>query len=323
MGKGEQASEGPLAQRSATPVPLWRDPLWLFMALGALVYGGETLWRASLGAQRGLAGHVASGAPSEDGAILISAPLLERWASEHETAGRPFDGVARQARIDQHVEQEALLREARLMGLDREDLIVRRRLLQKMRFLLEDLAEIPEPSEADLQSWLESRRDQYRRRARLSLEHRFFSADRRPGDQARRDALRALEVLQREEGEGALSRDGGPRGDPFVLGVHFKRRTQAQLARSFGAPFAEAVMSLSAGQWRGPIKSSYGQHLVMISERAEARDATLEEVRPQVLADWLAAARRRAAQAAIAEMVQRHSVVIEDDVHQGTSPSSK
>lgn len=302
----------------------WRDPLWLFLVSGALIYAGELAWRAAWGAPADFA----VGAAVETGPIVISAPLLAQWASEHEAAGRPFDDAARQARIDQYVEQEALLREARLMGLEREDLIVRRRLLQKMRFLLEDLADIPEPYDADLQAWLDARPDKYRRAARVSLTHRFFSADRRPGGQARRDAQRALEVLGRGQRQGRaveadLSDGEVVRGDPFVLGASFKRRTQAQLTRTFGEPFAEAAMALAPGQWRGPIRSSYGQHLVLVGERTVARDATLEEARAEVLTDWLADARRRAAQAAIAGLIERHGVRVDDGDAQNASPRLK
>ena len=40
-----------------------------------------------------------------------------------------------------------------VLGLDRDDMIVRRRLAQKMEFLAEDLSTVPEPTNAELETW--------------------------------------------------------------------------------------------------------------------------------------------------------------------------
>ncbi len=66
--------------------------------------------------------------------------IRERWAAQW---GRPPTGRELEGLIDEAVREEILYREARRRGLDRGDAIIRRRLAQKMTFLLEDSAEAP------------------------------------------------------------------------------------------------------------------------------------------------------------------------------------
>jgi len=52
-----------------------------------------------------------------------------------------------------YVEEQALMREAQRLGLGNDDTIIRRRLAQKMRFLIEDVDVPKEPDEATLNAW--------------------------------------------------------------------------------------------------------------------------------------------------------------------------
>ena len=57
--------------------------------------------------------------------------------------------------IESYVREEILYREAVAMGLEKDDSVVRRRMAQKVKFLFEDISTPPEPSDADLQTYLE------------------------------------------------------------------------------------------------------------------------------------------------------------------------
>ncbi|HET9233834.1 MAG TPA: peptidyl-prolyl cis-trans isomerase, partial [Candidatus Eisenbacteria bacterium] len=56
--------------------------------------------------------------------------------------------------VNDFVREEVLMREAVALGLDRDDVIVRRRLAQKMEFLAEDAASVMEPTDLDLRTYL-------------------------------------------------------------------------------------------------------------------------------------------------------------------------
>ena len=72
--------------------------------------------------------------------IEISAGLIERlqetWTKQRK---RPPTAEELQGLVDGHLKEEIFYREALQMGLDQNDTIIRRRLTQKMGFLIEDL----------------------------------------------------------------------------------------------------------------------------------------------------------------------------------------
>jgi hypothetical protein len=244
--------------------PLWREPLLHFLLIGGVLYGLDAARAPETSAAEGVEPIV----------------VLPSMAPE----------AARQL-----VEEEALYREAKRLGLDQGDLVVRRRLVQKMEFLLEDLAAPPPPDEADLRAWLAAHPDKYRAPARVTLEHVYFSRDRRK-DAVGADALAALQAPD------------AAAGDPFLGGRRFEQRTEQDLARTFGPDFAAAVMKLEPGRWGGPVASAYGRHLVRVESFSPAAPATLEDVRARVEADVVEARRREAAAKARAEIVARYPI---------------
>ena len=62
-------------------------------------------------------------------------------------------------------------------------------------------------------------------------------------------------------------------GDSFMLGQRFDALSAGDIARQFGDTFSKAIDGLSPDQWHGPIASSFGVHLVFVSERTEGRRA--------------------------------------------------
>ena len=184
--------------------------------------------------------------------------------------------------IDAYVADEILVREALALGLDRGDVIVRRRLIQKMQLLTEDLEPAPEPSEADLEAWLAGHREAYAVPLRVSLEHVFVDRSQRD------DPAGAAAALRTALAAGA---DPAGLGDPFLLGRALSRRTERELAGAFGPRFAAQAVALTPGAWSEPLPSSYGMHLVRVTERLPARSPDLSEVRPAVRHDWIEAQR--------------------------------
>jgi len=195
------------------------------------------------------------------------------------------------ALLERYLDNEVLYREALAQGLDRGDIIVRRRLIQKMEFVLEASEPIANPSDAELQQYLDTHAERYATRARVSLAHVFVSTDRH-GDAAESQAA----ALQAQLAAGA---DPAPLGDPFLRGREFKLYTEAELAGIFGAAFVQAVMPLPVGAWSRPLRSSFGWHVVRLDQRTPGRVPEVREVRDSVLRDWLEERRTAAGRSAL------------------------
>src|SRR6185437_1382394 len=75
---------------------------------------------------------------------------------------------------DRYVREEALFREASAMGLAEGDYVIRRRLVQKMLYLLDDTAtESFAPSDATLLSYYHAHEDRYRDAPTMTFTHVF------------------------------------------------------------------------------------------------------------------------------------------------------
>lgn len=191
--------------------------------------------------------------------------------------------------IDDYVTEEVLYREAAALGLDRSDYIIRQRMVDKMRFLLTDLAGTETvPATAELQSWLEANRALYRIEPSASFTHVFIDAAGKSDEQA----LAQAQALQAELNSGKAAFDDAPRyGDRFPYLRNYVERTLGFIAGHFGESFAALLQELSpaAGLWQGPLRSEHGYHLVMLTALAPGREPALEEVSAQVTRDLVAA----------------------------------
>ena len=170
-------------------------------------------------------------------------------------------------------DEQADYEEALALGLDRSDLVVRRRLVQRLELRALAWARATEPSDAEFAALLAREPERFALPACIRLTHVYLSRDRHGAALAAADRALASRLV----GLGPESASG--LGDPFLLGAQPPPLTQAELAASFGEAFAHAVAVLPTGRWSGPIASSYGLHRVFVQERMPGRVARLEEVR--------------------------------------------
>src|SRR5678809_1377522 len=81
------------------------------------------------------------------------------------------------AMIDLYIREEISYREAKKIGLDRDDEIIRRRLSQKFDFLQTDLLQTVSPTEEDLKQFYNNNPALFRIDATVSFSHICFSTD--------------------------------------------------------------------------------------------------------------------------------------------------
>ncbi len=239
--------------------------------------------------------------------IVITADDIDRmaalWSRRWQRPPTPaeLDGL-----IASRIREEVLYREARALGLEQDDTIVRRRMAQKMEFLFQDIAQPAEPTEEALQVFLQQNVARFREPARFSLMHVYLSTDRR-GEQAVQDAQLLLEDL-RIQGADA---DPTAVSDPLMLGHRFVDRSEREIARTLGEDFTAALTALPVKQWQGPIESAYGLHLVYIHERIDPRVPALAEIRDRVHAEFIAEKQREANAAVYQQLKNRYDIVVE------------
>ena len=267
-----------------------RDPLVVFVLLGIGVFA--------------LDGWLAGGETARP-VIEITQDEVEglraRWIAQW---GREPTGDELQTLVDEAVDEEILYREAQRLGLDRDDAIVRRRLAQKLTFILEDAGATGPPSEAEVEEYYARHAERYRRPGRTTFDHVFLSGD------SRTDPAGDAAVLLGElRGGGDSGDDGWQRlGDPFMLARTYTNRSDQEIAGLFGRVFADAVAGLPGSGWNGPVESTYGMHLVRVNGRTSSRTPVLAEVRDRVTADLREDRRRERSLAAYQDLRDAYQV---------------
>lgn len=256
-----------------------------FVAAGAALYGAFTLVEGP------------AAPPADERTIVVDRRELLAYmqfranAFEAETFSAALDAMPEaefRQLVDDYVEEEAMYREARSLGLDANDYVIRRRMVQKMEFLLGDAADPRrEIDEQALRAYFDAHREDYAIEPSVTFTHVFFDAARRGASEARANAEAALTRLN-QAGAGFHGASG--EGDRFPLLKHYVERTLDYVASQMGVEFAADLAQRSpAERWQGPIRSAFGEHVVMLTERTERRYSTLDEIRSRVEDDYLRA----------------------------------
>ena len=272
---------------------LLREPLLQFLALGATLF-----------ALYGLAGKRSAEAPEK---IVVSASRVANLGDGFaRTWRRPPSEQELQGLIDDYIRDEVFYREGRAASLDRDDVVIRRRVRQKMEFLAEDMS-VPEPTDEQLAAYLASNPERFRIEDQITFHQVFLSATRR-ATTMESDSKQIASVLAR--GDRAV--DTAALGDAFLLGEEFRKLTPSAVTGVFGEGFSKLIMPMETGRWQGPISSSFGQHFVFISQRISGGLPTLDDVRPAVRREWANGRRLEAEQKLYASLRERYEIVVEE-----------
>ncbi|MEO8751372.1 MAG: peptidylprolyl isomerase [Casimicrobiaceae bacterium] len=213
-----------------------------------------------------------------------------------------------QTMIETKVREEVLSREALSMGLGNDDVIIKRRLGQKMDFLAEDLSALREPTREELQAWLRAHPQDFTLPPRASFHHLYFSFDKHQDrDRAWKAAAAAL---TRIDARPANAVELGAIGDAFMFQDNYAERTPDQTASVFGGPFTLALFKLKPGAWSGPIESAFGWHLVYVDALTPGRLPEFEEIDTEVKAAWTSNQREQLKRDAYDVMRAKYQVVL-------------
>jgi len=210
--------------------------------------------------------------------------------------------------IDDYVREEVLHREALALGLDDDDYVIRRRLVQKLEFITEGFAEAgADMDEAAVQRYFDANKADYYVEPYVTFTHVFFQTEDRPREQARALAEKELQKLNRN---GVPFSDAPQHGDRFLYHVNYVERTPDYVGSHFGPAMATALFALEPNEfvWRGPFDSAYGVHLVLLTTNEPGREPELAELEGRVREDARRVRVREETEAAIADVVEAYDV---------------
>jgi len=276
---------------------LVKEPLFHFLLLGLAIYAGYA-WFNPVEASEG------------DQTIVVGAgerawmrtSFEKQW--KRPPTAEELDGLTRE-----YVRETAFYREALAMGLEQDDTIVRRRLAQKLEFLVQDLIDVGEPTDAELEAYFEGHREDYRQPDLITFTHAFIDPD-KWGKETRTHAASVLAELEKAEDPTSGAKE---LGDPFMLQLYYPERTQAEISKLFGGGFAQSMGDLSVGAWHGPVLSGYGVHLVYVYERKAFPAPAFANMQEQVAEDWATARREELNEEYRDRLLEKYTVIIEDE----------
>lgn len=280
------------------------EPLVHFLAIGTMLF---------------LVFHYWASGPAGDNNIVITPGQIDSMAARFtSTWQRPPTGQELNGLIDDYVRGEIAAREAREQGLDRDDIIIQRRLRQKLEFMAEDASNAQPLTEEELQAWLSEHPDDFRIEPKIGFFQVYLNPDKR-GTALRDDAKRMLEQLQMAGPPAA----NGMLGDSLMVPSEVDLTRLNDVTRIFGQQFADKIIKVEPGCWSGPVSSGYGLHLVYVTEKKEGRLPTLAEARQNVERDYLAQRRKRELDAMYERLLERYQVTVQKQVDQsGTANAS-
>ncbi|MCP5516825.1 MAG: peptidyl-prolyl cis-trans isomerase [Verrucomicrobiales bacterium] len=278
-----------------------KEPLIQFLVVGMILFGADALWGRRTGPAP-----AADPARSDQATLNIDAGQIEELRETYRVLwNRPPTVAEMRDLIEEKVREEVLYLHALELGLDRDDLVVRRRLIQRVRFLTQDLAASPNVDDATLQAHLTAHADYFADAPRVAFEQVAFS--KAPGaDRARQEAADALARWQ--------TTGGAPAGEEESASPvrAYPPTTEREIAETFGSSFAETLLGFEAGSWQGPIESRDAFHIVRVTKREPARVPPLEAIRDRVRRDYEAAMREEANEAYYRDLRQRYAVTIDE-----------
>jgi len=283
-----------------------RSPLSHFVLVGLAFFVIRGLWVAT---------------PDRMTIEVRRSDIAETVSAFESQVGRTASPQEKRALESQIIEKRLWLAQAKALGLHHSDPVVRRRLIQNMRFLeatqthesdnvllerafelemessdpvsqrrlvdrvkalLEAGVRSERPSESDLRTFYQENAERWTEAPRLDFSHVFFSRDKR----RERTAADADVVFQHLTDEGAFLEAATRRGDPFLSGHDLRNASPTQIVARLGPAFGAEIQNVAIMQWTQPIESVFGVHLVWIHKRVDARVSPYAEVRMRVLEDW-------------------------------------
>lgn len=218
--------------------------------------------------------------------------------------------------IEEKVRDEITYQEALALGLQNEDIYIKRRLRMKLESLYIDLSARNKPTQSELKDYLERHAQDFTIDSQLAFSQIYFS----PTNHSREQIDTQIETLKEQLNQDGTQVDIEQLGDPTLLASHYPMMSVKTVHNQFGKAFAESTDTLETGQWAGPIRSQYGYHLVKVEQRIAGYVPNLSEVRLTVERGVISERRQQLLDSHYRRLRQQYTVNIINSDNQEATP---
>jgi len=225
--------------------------------------------------------------------------------------------------INDFVREEVLYREALGMELDRDDYIIRRRLVQKLRFITKGLSNVAlKLDDEAIRRYFEKNQDDYYIKPRISFTHVFFDSKKRDREPAQKLAETTLVELNQKP---IAATQAVKQGDYFLYQANHKNQMPAFLGSRFGEDMTQRIFELKPDDnvWRGPFESPYGFHMVRVTANQPGHYPKIEEIYEQVKQDAQVAYNQEKTEQTIQKIIDSYDVRIVYKNHKSEEKDSE
>ena len=209
------------------------EPLVHFLVLGGLIFL--------------LYAYLNDGFTPEEEKIVISPAKIDQlsyvWKKKYLRKPTPQE---LQQLIDEEIYAQVMSREAQKLGLDKDDEVIRRRLVQKIRFISANLSTLLEPSDEELKMYLKAHPEAFMSPERISFTIK--------GDSV---------------------------GEKFHADM-----SAWDVSRLYGHAFSQTLFTLPEGVWSRDVAMPYGKVDVYIREKKAAQLLPFDQIKNRLKSAW-------------------------------------
>ena len=282
---------------------LLKEPLVQFLLIALVLLGGERVINADDYA-------------NEQYNILIDDQVLLQFMQLQAKTFKPNDAKAalealntedRQRLADDYARNEVLFREAMALNLNKNDQIIRRRLIQKMDYLAQGFYDEAKPlTEDDLRAYYAEHKQEYKKPASATFTHVFISSDSRAVEDAKGIADALLQTLNTK----LVPFENAPRfGERFLYNRNYVNRDDDEIGSHFGEDFQQQIFAFEiSDSWQGPVQSNYGWHLVLLKKNTPSYIPEFDESSSAVFADSQREQQRQTKRQAIDKLMAKYKI---------------
>ena len=270
-----------------------KEPLLQFLIIGVVVFS--------------LVSVMSESNEPDNLTINVSPAQIERWKAVFEQQRlRPPTETEVTELIDDHIREEILYREAIAMGLEKDDTVVRRRMVHKIRFVTEGLFTFEEPEEEKLTHYIEEHAARYRIPDQITFSQVYFNVSKENATKAAATlkTLNSMDTFTKEQLKEL--------GDPIFVDSKFQDVSIKEVSKTFGIAFSEGINNLTTGEWHGPLQSGLGLHLVKVDKVTEMPLPQASEIKDRVLADYKQEQFKKLNESFYEDLKSRYEITIAD-----------
>jgi len=243
----------------------------------------------------------------------VSSSTIETYVKQYSAQmGRAATEDEIRGFIEKHIRDEILSREAISLGLDQGDIVIRRRLVQKIDFMTDELTQVEPPTEEEIVRYFEENKSVYVAPDRVSFSQVFLNPEGLTSDEAFQRArdLKTRLITAKVTPENAYQYSSSTLLEDF-----YQNMTGEDVLMSLGSEdLFDKIWDFSAGIWEGPVESGFGIHLIHITDKNYGEVPELEKVRQLVIQDLVLKKEANAKKAFMDNLKTRYAIKIDEEL---------